>query len=144
MTDSPYNSGKLAVLPIAPRDNLGRFQKGGAPGRPFGAKGKKSREALEQIKSFGPAAIQKLWDAVNAGERWAVELVLNKILPTSRTIEFEGLEIDDIREAFKQGNISTSELKDIVSSLEKIANVEEMDQLRERLDKLEAIANGKR
>lgn len=144
MTDSPYNSGKLAVLPIAPRDNLGRFQKGGAPGRPFGAKGKKSREALEQIKSFGPAAIQKLWDAVNAGERWAVELVLNKILPTSRTIEFEGLEIDDIREAFKQGSISTSELKDIVSSLEKIANVEEMDQLRERLDKLEAIANGKR
>ncbi len=145
MTDSSYNSGKLAVLPIAPRDNLGRFQKGGAPGRPFGAKGKRSREALEQIKSFGPAAIQKLWDAVNAGERWAVEFVLARILPTnSRTIEFEGLEIDDIREAFKQGDISTSELKDIVSSLEKIANVEEMDQLRERLEKLEAIANGNR
>lgn len=143
MADHSYNGGNLLVLPSA-RDNLGRFQKGGAPGRPKGAVGKRSRAALEQIKSFGPQAIQKLWDAVNAGERWAIELVISKIVPTnSRALEWEGVEIDDVREAFKQGDLSIGELTQIVGALEKLAGIGEMAELRERLEKLESIAHAK-
>lgn len=103
-----------------------------------GARGKAAKATLDRIKSFGPDALQALYEAIQAKERWAVEYCLNKIVPNnSRTIEFEGLEIDDIREAFKSGDISVLELKDIIASLERIANVEELDALRERLENLE-------
>ena len=59
-------------------DASGRFAKGN-PGRPKGAKGRQSRQVLEQVKSFGPNAIQALWEAVNLKERWAVEFVLSSL-----------------------------------------------------------------
>lgn len=133
----------VAKFPPIPRGPGGLFAKGG-PGRPKGARGKAAKATLDTIKSFGPAALQALFEAIQAKEKWAVEYFLNKIVPhNSRTIEFEEMDIDDIREAFKAGDISVSELKDIVSAMEKIANIEEFDELRDRLEKLEQAANAK-
>jgi len=133
----------VAKFPPIPRTEGGLFAKGG-PGRPKGARGKAAKATLDRIKSFGPDALQALYEAIQAKERWAVEYCLNKLVPhNSRTIEFEGMDVDDIREAFKSGDISVSELKDIVSALEKIANVEEVDTLKQRIEHLEAVANAK-
>lgn len=143
MTDHAYSNHKLLAFP-AERDSLGRFQKGGAPGRPKGAVGRKSRASLEQIKSFGPQAIAKLWEAVNAGERWAIELVISKIIPTnSRAIEWEGVDIEDAKEALKSGDISISEFRELVSSLAKLVELSELEEIKTKLDALEKIANAK-
>ncbi|WP_133676180.1 hypothetical protein [Aquamicrobium defluvii] len=140
MTTDPVRSFTV----VHGRDAGGRFTSANNPGRPKGAKGK-ARGTLEKIRSFGPEALEALHQAIIAKERWAIEFCLNKIIPSnSRAIEFEDLTTDDVREAFKNGDISTSELKEIVTSLEKMANIEEWDVIRERLDKLEQAANAAR
>lgn len=102
------------------RDIVGRFAAGN-PGRPLGAKAKVSREVLEQIKLMKDGAMQKLWEAVNMRERWAIEFVLSKVLPANRTIEFEGLESEDIKAALMSGDISPDEAK-AISTVMKNAN----------------------
>ncbi len=129
-------SDNIAKLPVLPRNNDGRFAKGG-PGRPVGAKGKKSREALESVKSFGPDALQKLWEAVQAGDRWAVEFVLDKILPTSRTVEFEDVTPDDVTEALRAGDITAAEARDVATALAKLAEIGELAEMKERIASLE-------
>lgn len=132
----------IAKFPPIPRAEGGRFAVGG-PGRPKGARGKAAKATLDRIKSFGPDALQALHEAIRAKERWAVEYCLNKIVPhNSRTIEFEGLDIEDIREAFKAGDISVSEMKDIITAITSIAEMEELAEIKQKLDVLEAHANG--
>ncbi len=116
---------------ITARDQYGRFITGNS-GRPYGAKGKASREALEQIKMMKAGALQKLWEAVIAGERWAIELVLSKVLPNSRTIEFEGLTPQDIKEAVICGDISPDEAKALSSITKNISEMEFLEQIRAR------------
>ena len=113
------------------RDTLGRFSIGN-PGRPHGSKGKISRVALERIKLMNEGAIQKLWEAVNKGERWAIELVLSKVLPASRTIEFEGVTSADIITALVSGDITPDEAKSISSALKNIKESDFLEQARAR------------
>lgn len=113
------------------RDLSGRFATGN-PGRPYGAKGKISRAALEQVKWMKDGAIQKLWEAVNAGERWAIEFVLSKVLPASRTIEFEGLGPEDIRAALMSGDISPDEAKALSIVTKNTDETEFLEQMRAR------------
>lgn len=124
--DYTDNKGK-----INGRDTLGRFVPGN-PRRPYGSKGKVSREALERIKLMNEGAIQKLWEAVNNGERWGIELVLSKVLPASRTIEFEGVTSQDIITALISGDISPDEAKTISAALKNIKESDFLEQVRAR------------
>lgn len=118
------------------RENTGRNTDGrfaaGNPGRPYGAKGKASREALEYIKAMKPTALQKLWESVSKGEKWAVQLVLSKVLPTSRTIEFEGLTPQDIKAALAAGDISPEEAKMITNITRNLSDLEFLELIRGR------------
>lgn len=134
-----HNDAKLWVMP---RVEAGRFAKGGA-GRPKGAKSKVNREALETIKSYGPLAMQKLYEAINVGERWAIEFVLTKILPVGRTVEFEDLTPDDITAALRAGDITLAEAKDASAALAKLAEVGELADIKDKLAELEQALNGK-
>lgn len=122
------------------RDAQGRFAAGNT-GRPKGAKGKASRETLEQVKAMKDGAIEKLWEAVTIGERWAIEFVLSKTLPSGRTVEFETLEPDDIRAALSGGDISIEESKTLSSTIRSLKELDDMDEIMSRLDQLEMIAN---
>lgn len=127
---------------ISGRDGMGRFTEGNQ-GRPKGARGKTSRAALEQVKSMQEGAMQKLWEAVQAKERWAVEFVLSKVLPGNRTIEFEGITPGDIGEALQAGDISPDEAKSISAAIKNIREMEDIEKIQERLKELEeAVGNG--
>ena len=132
MTENQGNSTEL-------RDKQGRFAKGNS-GRPLGSRNKTPRAVLNQIKAMDQMAIQKLWQAVCMHEKWAIEFVLNKILPVSRTVELEGLTPDDLRAALSEGDISPDEGKNIAAILKTLREIESLDEIRERLDDLEAAA----
>lgn len=135
-------SANVAILP-AQRDPTGRFLPGG-PGRPKGALAKHSRTLLAQVKAMGPDAVQKLWEALTTGERWAIELVLSHVLPRDRALEWEGVEPDDIREAIISGDIGSDEASRLATALAKISEIEDIATIRDRLDELEeAIRNAK-
>ncbi len=114
----------------------GRFAKGN-PGRPRGAKARASRDLLAQVKAMGPDAVQKVWEAVMAGERWAVELVLSHVLPRERTLEWEGVDPDDVRAAVIAGDVTVDEAARLATALAKIGEIEDLTTIRERLDELE-------
>lgn len=118
------------------RDPRGRFASGNV-GRPIGAKNKVSRDLLAQVKAMGPAAVGKLWEAVTANERWAVELVLSHVLPAQRTIEFEGASIEDISTALEVGDITPDEAKTLATALSKLRELSDLDIIRAQLDELE-------
>ena len=121
------------------RTPSGQFVKGSG-GRPQGAKAKASRQALETVKSFGPEALAALRESVLAKEQWAVLFVIGKILPaTGRLVEFEDMTPQDVSAALKAGDISPAEAKDVSAALAKLADIAEIEQLRERLDILESL-----
>lgn len=128
-----HSSANLSAIPRAAG---GRFAKGG-PGRPVGAKARVSRDLLAQVKALGPDAVNKLREAVASGERWAVELVLQHVLPAGRSVEMEGLTADDLREAVANGDLSISEGKDAAAALAKLAEIDSIDALAARIADLE-------
>ncbi|AZO24785.1 hypothetical protein EJ070_31710 [Mesorhizobium sp. M1E.F.Ca.ET.045.02.1.1] len=128
---------------LSDRDQRGRFAIGRSKGRPVGAKGRVNRELLQQVKALGPDAINKLKDALDKGQQWAIELVLKHVLPKDgRTLEFEDATPDDLREAFRNGDISMSEFKLAADAIGKLADVDTIEELQARLAELERLING--
>ncbi len=122
------------------RDRTGRFAPGpGNSGRPYGAKAKHARELTKLVCAMGPRAVEKLSIALDADKEWAIRLVLQYCLPSGRTIEFEGVEPEDIKQAFINGDLSADETKSIATAMEKLKNVQDLDDLRARLSELETL-----
>lgn len=129
----------LANLHVIPRAAGGKFAKGG-PGRPVGAKGKANLQALETIKSYAPAALQALHDAIVAKERWAVEYTLNKVLPhNGRLVEFENVSVEDMTEALRAWDITISEFNNSICGIEKSIQIDEVTKLLEKVEELECL-----
>jgi hypothetical protein len=122
------------------RDQRGRFAPG-TMGRPLGAKGKQSAELMKTVRAMGPRAVEKLAAALDSDQQWAVMLILKYCLPPSRTVEMEGAEPDDIKQAFIAGDLTADETKSIATAMEKLKNVADLDDLRNRLAELETLLN---
>lgn len=120
------------------RDSKGRFEKGKALGRPHGVKNK--APSLAQLRAMEQSALAKLWEAVNAREKWAVMYVLDRLLPQQRTVEFEGLDIPDLKAALTSGDISIEEGKSLSVTLKNIEELDSLNDVRERLAELERAA----
>lgn len=129
--------------PLSGRDERGKFAPGN-PGRPFGAKAKASKAALEAVKEMRAGALEKLYEAVASGERWAIEFVLGKVLPATRTIEFEGSSVQDVAVAMQAGDISPDEAYRLSGVLKNLADIEQLENLRSRITELEAVVNERR
>jgi hypothetical protein len=123
------------------RGENGRWLRG--PGRPVGAKNKQSSELMKAVRAMGPRAVEKLAAALDGNEQWAVLLILKYCLPPSRTIEMEGAEPEDIKQAFISGDLSADETKSIATAMEKLKNVQDLDDLRARLSELENLLQQK-
>jgi hypothetical protein len=119
------------------RDSNGRFLRG--PGRKYGSKNKQAAELMKVVRAMGPRAIDRLSAALDDGKQWSIELILKYCLPPSRTVEMEGAEPEDIKQAFITGDLSADEAKSIATAMEKLKNVQDLDDLRERLSELEQL-----
>ncbi|MEF2554061.1 hypothetical protein VQ042_22430 [Aurantimonas sp. A2-1-M11] len=86
---------------------------------------------LTQLRAMGPVAIERLSQAVHAGERWAVECVLAHALPPQRTIEFDAVTAADIREALASGDLSASEASNIATALAKLHELESAEKSKQ-------------
>ena len=81
------------------RDNSGRFTPGtsGNPsGRPPGITDRRVTAKKRLLEPLLPDAIDKLRDAVSAGDKWAIELVVTYCLPRPKPVDPE--ELDEFEE----------------------------------------------
>ena len=77
------------------RNGKGQFVAGasGNPaGRPKGIKDKRTNIREQLLGPILPTAIEKLGEAVNEGERWAIELVVSFSIPKPRPVDPEEME----------------------------------------------------
>lgn len=92
--------------------------------------------------------IVKVIEAAKAGDLQACKLVLDRIVPTLRpvdspeVIQTKGDSLTDLSRAIVQaavaGKITPSVAKSITQSLATVARIEEISELRQRLEKIEA------
>ncbi|MCK1524748.1 hypothetical protein [Bradyrhizobium sp. 17] len=112
-------------------------------GRKPGSKNRLSSEMLTNIKAMGPDAVNKLRDALNdkdSTSHWkALELILRYCLPPARTVELDDAEPATVMQAFIEGLLTAEETKAIATAMEKLKNVTDINEMRERLTELEKM-----
>ena len=114
-------------------------------GRKRGARNRQDRSALAVVRSYGPAALAALHEAVAQKQKWATIYILDRILPlNSRAVEFEDFTADDITEALRNGDLSADEGVKFSNALGKIKELTEIQELKIKLAEIERIVgNGK-
>ena len=78
-----HTSG-VATRELTGRDQAGRFRPGGSgnpSGRPRGSRDRRTVLLGELVDGSGEAIVKKLCASAEAGEPWAVRMVIEKILP---------------------------------------------------------------
>ena len=85
------------------RAENGQFQPGesGNPaGRPKGVPNRNSRLRDELLNPILPVAVEKLAEAVNAGEKWAIETTIAYALPKPKPVDSD--EVQEIEERLSE------------------------------------------
>lgn len=138
MTDTTLNPAILSDW-SPQRDGTGRFLPGHG-GRPRNSKNKVSRDALAAVQGLSSLAIHHLQQRIEAGDMAAIRLTLEYTLPRhGRAIE---LDSDDPRawtDALAHGEVSPAEAATAAQALSKLAEIADIQELRTRLDELEAV-----
>lgn len=125
MTQNPPSS-RVVRLPN------GQFAPGSG-GRPPGSKNRVSKEAMAAVKDLSSAALQQLSNGVHSGERWAVEYVLNKILPVGRIVQSDAQTMQELLHEFQDGNFSVEEVSKLATVFKDI-NDDEVEEMRKKFD----------
>lgn len=139
---APLKSPTSGAIVQLQRDSQGRILPGSG-GRPAGSKNRVSNEALAAVRNMKDEAIAQLQTRLQAGDWNALQFVLEKILPRGRLIEINAASPSAVTDALANGLLTSEEAKNIATVLEKLASIEEINELRQRLEKLERIANEK-
>lgn len=136
MMDDADNRQSVTV-----RDNAGRFAAGNQ-GRPRGSKNRFAADAMRQIKEMTPDAMAGLQSNIAAGNMDAIRFVLERVVGKGRTIELDGDKPTDISTALMNGELTTDEAAAIATVLEKLARVEELDAVLNRMAEIERLLKG--
>ena len=123
------------------RDSAGRFAAGNQ-GRPRGSKNRFAADAMRQIKEMTPDAMAGLQSNIAAGNMDAIRFVLERVVGKGRTIELDGDKPTDISTALMNGELTTDEAAAIATVLEKLARVEELDAVLNRMSEIERLLKG--
>lgn len=126
---------------VTVRDNAGRFAAGNQ-GRPRGSKNRFAAEAMRQIKEMTPDAMAGLQSNIAAGNMDAIKFVLERVIGKGRTVEIAGDSPTDISASLLAGELTTEEAAAIATVIEKLARIEEMDAVLNRMAEIERLLKG--
>jgi len=82
-------------------------------------------------------AAEKLSEALDAGEPWAIQLTIKLNLPHGITSDLYGLEPSDIEQAVIDGELSPQQADALTATKIGTKSINELDDHREQIAKLE-------
>jgi len=118
------------------RDGLGRFVKGTAGKQP-GMRARLSKRAFRQISDNLDLIVAALLAKAMSGDTDAARILLAQVLPKDPPVELYELSADAVANALMNGEITPNEGKTLSATLEKLRNVQDIDELRVKIDELE-------
>lgn len=111
----------------------------GNPGKPKGARHRASKAEIERLRSRS----ERMWALVDQklseGCTKTLLFLLARILPDSRTVDLDTSDPAEMAEAVVDGSLSPVEANRISQSLKHLREIEQVDELRGRLDEIEAL-----
>lgn len=137
LTDNLRNSADIVPINNG-RDATGRFAAGN-PGRTPGSKNRISNEALRAVKDMKDEAIIQLRAKLESGDWDAIIFVLSRILPKDRTVELSDVSPSSIATALADGTLTPDEARNIATAISRLKDIDQLDEMRARLDELENI-----
>lgn len=124
------------------RDDKGRLLPGHGMGRPKNSRNVFSAETIRQIKDMTPDALAGLQSNIAAGNMEAIKFVLERVIGKGRMIELEGDKPTDISNALLAGDLTTEEALSVANVIEKLARVQELDIVLNRMADIERLLKG--
>lgn len=124
------------------RDEKGRLLPGHGMGRPKHSRNVFSAETLKSIKELTPDALAGLRTNVQANNMDAIKFVLERVVGKGRTVEIAGDKPTDISAALLAGELTSDEAAAFATVLEKLARVEELDAVLNRMSEIERLLKG--
>ncbi|WP_156842823.1 hypothetical protein [Novosphingobium aquimarinum] len=111
----------------------------GNPGRPKGSRNRLNAQLLDKLGDLTSQSILVLRERLNANDLKAAMYILDRFLPTSRSIEINSTEPNAWADAMAAGDLTVAEGHKAASALKLIADSQEVRDLRARLDDLEQV-----
>ena len=111
-------------------------------GRPKHSRNVFSAETLKSIKELTPDALAGLRTNVQANNMDAIKFVLERVVGKGRTVEIAGDKPTDISAALLAGELTSDEAAAFATVLEKLARVEELDAVLNRMSEIERMLKG--
>ncbi len=120
----------------------GRFGVGN-PGKPPGTKGRSTKAELIQLDKRKAAVWAGVDQKIAEGCTKTILFLLARMLPPERVIELDSTDPAAVSEAVTDGTISPAEAAKLAVAVRSLRDVEQMDQMKARLDQIEALLAAK-
>ncbi|MER9856263.1 MULTISPECIES: hypothetical protein [unclassified Mesorhizobium] len=140
MTDQPLYPATSGGTVVPLRNTAGQFVPGnpGNGGRKSGSRNRVSSEFAAAIKDMSDEAIRSLRALLAKNDLTATLWVAERIIGKGRLIEIEATP-NDVRTALADGTITTTEARDIATTLSRLADVESVEAMRQELAELRQL-----
>lgn len=126
------------------RNGDGTFASGpGNPGKPKGATHRASQAEIKRLRDRGPALWALVDQKLAEGDVKVLLFLLARLLPDSRTIDIGTSDPSAMAEAVTDGSLSPVEANRLAQSVRSLKEVEAVEELRQRLDAIEALLEAK-
>lgn len=122
------------------RNKLGQLQSGHPGLKKPGSRAKLSKRAVLSISNNFEPIINSLISNALAGDTQAAKILLSLAVPKD-LIEINDMTPDGLVREINAGNLTAVEMSRVATTLQKICELSELAEIKDRMNELEAILN---
>jgi len=130
--DQAQNSGPA-------RDARGRLLPGHKMGRPPGSPNRRGKAEIERLDQRSAAVWAVVDQRLSEGCVKTALFLLSRLLPADRAVGADASNPTALAEAIGDGSLSPVEANRLAQTARSLAEVEQIDEMRSRLDEIEAL-----
>lgn len=116
----------------------GQFGPGNA-GKPKGARNRLNKQLLDALGDLSSQSIMVLRNALNEGNVRTAMYVLDRFLPTERSVEIQSTEPSAWADALANGDLTPGEAAKAAQAMKTLADAAEVREIKTKLEELELM-----
>lgn len=135
------NTNTLNQVPNSapPRDARGRLLPGHKMGRPLGSTNRRGKAEIDRLDQRSGAVWAVVDRRLSEGCVKTALFLLSRMLPADRPVEADTSNPVALADAMAEGLLSPVESNRLAQAARSLAEIEQIDEMRSRLDEIEAL-----